>query len=101
MTMAQLISELVMDGLLVREGDGPRAGFRFLHLTFLEFLSARALADLSEKERVDFVKRHCRDSSWEEAIVLSSSLLSYQQQVQFTSKRSFPMMGWASLCKPR
>jgi hypothetical protein len=41
---AALIADLVRDGILVREGEGDRAPFRFLHLTFQEYLAALALA---------------------------------------------------------
>lgn len=60
-------------GLLVERGVGV---FSFAHLTFQEYLAARALAD--RLEALDFTRAHLADPWWREVLLLQSGYLSTQ-----------------------
>jgi predicted NACHT family NTPase len=79
-----LISELQRDGLLIKAGAGVNPPFLFLHLTFQEYLAARALARRTKMLELDgqevpewlkLVKPHFFEPRWEEVIRLLASKL--------------------------
>jgi formylglycine-generating enzyme required for sulfatase activity len=60
-------------GLLIEHGIGM---YGFAHLTFQEYLAARALAD--RKDALDFTLKHLTDAWWREVILLQAGYLSTQ-----------------------
>ncbi len=60
-------------GLLIERGIGM---YGFAHLTFQEYLAARALAD--RKDSLDFTLKHLPDAWWREVILLQAGYLSTQ-----------------------
>ena len=60
-------------GLLIERGVGM---YGFAHLTFQEYLVARALAD--RKDALDFTLKHLSDAWWREVILLQAGYLSTQ-----------------------
>lgn len=82
---SMLLAELVRDGVLIQESEKEEALFRFLHLTFHEYLTARALATRLnvqrwEKARItingrqvsvaEFLDRKAWDPAWQEVLIL-------------------------------
>ncbi|MBM4429943.1 MAG: NACHT domain-containing protein, partial [Chloroflexi bacterium] len=62
-------------GLLVERG---RDAFGFLHLTFQEYLAARALAGMAHQERMARIRPHLYDPRWREVIRLTAGRLDLQ-----------------------
>ena len=62
-------------GLLVERG---RDAFGFLHLTFQEYLAARALASMSHRERMRYLEPHLFDPRWREVMLLTAGRLNMQ-----------------------
>jgi formylglycine-generating enzyme required for sulfatase activity len=60
-------------GLLIERGMGM---YGFAHLTFQEYLAARALAD--RKDALDFTLKHLPEAWWREVILLQVGYLSTQ-----------------------
>ena len=60
-------------GLLIARGIGV---YGFAHLTFQEYLVARALAD--RKDALEFTLKHLSDTWWREVILLQAGYLSTQ-----------------------
>lgn len=60
-------------GLLIERGIGM---YGFAHLTFQEYLAARALAD--RKDALEFTLKHLPDAWWREVILLQAGYLSTQ-----------------------
>jgi predicted NACHT family NTPase len=75
-----LISDIVQDGLLSREGDT----FGFTHLSFREYLCARDLADPTTQNAFEGVRRFLRgqDDWWREVAIFSVSMSSRPAQVR-------------------
>jgi len=55
-----LLGDMIQDGLLVRNGST----FSFAHLSFQEYLSARDLADPTNKKREDALRRYLEGDDW-------------------------------------
>jgi energy-coupling factor transporter ATP-binding protein EcfA2 len=70
-TFARLINE--RSGLLVERGAGM---YGFAHLTFQEYLAARAVAD--REDAVPFTLKRLADAWWREVVLLEAGYLSTQ-----------------------
>jgi formylglycine-generating enzyme required for sulfatase activity len=69
--LRRLISE--RSGVLVERGQGI---YVFSHLTFQEYLAARAISDRTDY--IDYTLKHLNDSWWHEVVLLEAGYLSTQ-----------------------
>lgn len=70
-------------GLLVERSTGV---FAFAHLTFQEYLAARAIVD--RDDRLDVIAKHFHDPWWREVILLTGSLLSDVKRGPLTARKN-------------
>ncbi len=61
-----------MAGLIIERGHDA---FGFLHLTFQEYFAGRALAQFTDQERWEAIRRHLHDPRWREPILLCAGRL--------------------------
>jgi HEAT repeat protein len=90
--VARRIGELVLDGVLVQEGEGDRSPLRFIHRTFQEYLAAVALVnrvnasnELKWATKINgedcqvtidhLINKKCWDPNWQEVIILLAGQL--------------------------
>jgi hypothetical protein len=73
---AELIAKVIVEKIGIIS-TYTQDSFRFLHLTFQEYLTAKYLARM--EQRLDMVADHILDSRWEEVLRLLSGILPHQE----------------------
>lgn len=74
-----LISDIIQDGLLIREGKSCT----FSHHSFQEYLAARDIADPSSENRLEVIERYLRgDEWWREVVLFCLALFKKPEQLE-------------------